>query len=59
MHNSHAKSKHHGGEDKVYDPLGYLYIIDYVRKKFLICSQTILEPWYALKLGIKCCEYED
>lgn len=26
---------------------------------FLIHSQTIHEPWYALKLDTKCCEDED
>lgn len=42
-----------------FDPLGYLHIIDNVSIKILIHSQTILEPWYALKFSTKCCEYED
>lgn len=41
------------------DPLDNLHIINDVNMDFLIRSQTIHECWYALNLGIECCEYED
>ena len=38
------------------DPLDNLHIIDDVNINFLIRSQIIHESWFALNLGIECCE---
>ena len=41
------------------DPPSNLKVIDDVGMEFLIRSQIIHEQWYAVNLGIECCECED
>ena len=41
------------------NPPSSFHIIDNINIKFLIHNQTIYECWYALNLGIECCECED